>query len=111
MYKRQVYLLADGEAQRYGFCPDTSRNCVYLNKGNFTYREENYAALYEDDYATSVTWEALAGQAESNASEEMTKQVAAVDALGMAWGASSDWKGAVSYTHLDVYKRQVWRAV
>lgn len=92
-----VYLLADGEAQRYGFCPDTSRNCVYLNKGNFTYREENYAALYEDDYATSVTWEALAGQAESNASEEMTKQVAAVDALGMAWGASSDWKGEYPY--------------
>lgn len=92
-----VYLLADGEAQRYGFCPDTSRNCVYLNNGNFTYREENYAALYEDPYATPVTWEALTGRAEDNASEEMTEQIAAVDALGMAWGASSNWKGDYPY--------------
>lgn len=82
-----VYLLSDGDAQRYGFCPDYSRSCVYLNNGNFTYRGENYAALYEDPSATAVTWEALAGQTESDA----------VDALGMERGAASSWEGAYPY--------------
>ena len=92
-----VSLLADGEAQRYGFCPDNSTNCVYLNNGNFTYRTETYAALYEDRFATPVTWEALAGQAESSTSEEMERQVAAVDALDMQWGATSNWKADYPY--------------
>lgn len=87
-----VYLLADGEAQRYGFCPDYSRNCVYLNKGNFIYRGENYASLYDDPYATPVSWEALAGHSGSGASED-----AAVEALGMEWGASSNWKDVYPY--------------
>lgn len=91
-----VFLLADGDAQRCGFCPDPSRNCVYLNSGNFTYREENYAALYEDLYATPVTWEALTGQTQGNTSEEITQQ-AAVNALDMEWGASSNWKGDYPY--------------
>lgn len=82
-----VYLLSDGDAQRYGFCPDYSRSCVYLNNGNFTYRGENYAALYEDPSATAVTWEDLAGETESEA----------VDALGMERGAASSWKGAYPY--------------
>ena len=82
-----VYLLADGEAQRYGFCPDSSRSCVYLNNGNFTYREENYAALYTDPYATPVSWEALTGQSQSDI----------VDGLGMEWGAPSNWNGIYPY--------------
>ena len=82
-----VCLLADGDAQRYGFCPDNSQNCVYLNNGNFTYREENYAALYKDPYAVPVAWEALTGQDESDA----------VDALDMEWGAASSWKEVYPY--------------
>lgn len=92
-----VYLLADGDAQRYGFCPDSSRSCVYLNNGNFTYRDENYAALYEDSYATRVTWEALAGRTQGDTSEETAQQAAAVEALGMEWGATSTWKGTYPY--------------
>ena len=92
-----VYLLADGEAQRYGFCPDSSTSCVYLNKGNFTYRDENYAALYEDSFAVPVTWAALAGQHQGDTSEGMQQQVAAVKALGMQWGATSTWKGDYPY--------------
>ena len=82
-----VYLLTDGEAQRYGFCPDYSRNCVYLNNGNFTYRGENYAARYTDSYAASVSWEALTGQSQSDI----------VDGLGMEWGAPSNWNGIYPY--------------
>lgn len=92
-----VYLLADGEAQRYGFCPDSSTSCVYLNNGNFTYRDENYAALYEDIYATPVTWAALAGQSLEDTSEEAQQQAAAVEALGMRWGATSTWMGEYPY--------------
>lgn len=88
-----VYLLADGEAERYGFCPGNSSNCVYLNNGNFTYRGENYAALYEDSRATPVTWEALTGQTV----EVPQDQAAAVDALDMEWGAVSDWKDVYPY--------------
>lgn len=91
-----VYLLADGEAQRYGFCPDSSTSCVYLNNGNFTYRDENYAALYEDIYATPVTWAALAGQSLEDTGEGM-QEAAAVEALGMRWGATSTWKGNYPY--------------
>lgn len=82
-----VYLLADGEAQRYGFCPDYSRSCVYLNNGNFTYRGENYAARYTDSYAASVSWDALTGQSQSDI----------VDGLGMEWGAASNWKATYPY--------------
>lgn len=92
-----VYLLSDGDAQRYGFCPDSSRSCVYLNNGNFTYRDENYAALYEDSYATRVTWEALAGRTQGDTSEGTAQQAAAVEALGMEWGATSTWKGTYPY--------------
>lgn len=77
-----VYLLADGGAQRFGFCPDSSLHCVYLNDGNFTYRGENYVAQYTDASATPVTWEALAGQADAS-SEELQSQVDAVAKLGM----------------------------
>lgn len=68
-----VSLMAEGGSQSFGFCPDNSTNCVYLNTGNFTYRDEHYAAQYEDPHAAPVTWEELTGEADSEK----------VDALGM----------------------------
>lgn len=85
-----VYLLTDGEAQQFGFCPDYSTGCVYLNDGNFTYRGENYAALYTDTYAQAVIWEALAGKTEGQGGDAWSTQIQAVQALGMTQGAQSD---------------------
>lgn len=79
-----VYLLADGGAQRFGFCPDRSTNCVYLNDGNFTYRSENYVAQYQDPAAAGVTWEALSGTLENNPTEAIQQQAAAVKAMNMS---------------------------
>ena len=62
-----VALTAAGEAESFGFCPDSTDNCVYLNGGNFTYRGEHYAAQYGDPAAQGVTWEELAGQRDSDA--------------------------------------------
>ena len=81
-----VHLLTDGDAQRYGFCPDSSTDCVYLNNGNFTYRGENYAALYQDGGAVPVTWEALTGQNDA----DLAEQAAAVAALGMSGDTAAD---------------------
>lgn len=83
-----AYLTAEGEAESFGFCPDSTTGCVYLNAGNFTYRGDNYAAQYSDDYAVPVTWAALAGEAGENPTEELNQQVAAVNALGMGRGAA-----------------------
>lgn len=68
-----VSLTAAGEAVRYGFCPDSTTGCVFLNDGNFTYRGEHYAAQYDDRAAQPVTWAQLAGEEENSA----------VTALGM----------------------------
>ncbi len=62
-----VSLLVEGEGERYGFSPDTSTNCVYLNEGNFTYRNQHYAAQYPDPAAKPVTWAQLRGQEENDA--------------------------------------------
>lgn len=72
-----VFLMAEGGSEVYGFCPDTSTNCVYLNDGNFTYRDEHYAAQYQDPSAKPVIWADLAYQ----------HSCQAVDALGMEKGA------------------------
>lgn len=69
-----VHLSSEGGASSYGFSADASTNCVYLNEGNFTYRNTNYAAQYDDPSATSVTWPQLTGQETS----------AAVTRLGMS---------------------------
>lgn len=74
-----VSLSAEGGASQYGFCPDKTTNCVYLDAGNFTYRGENYTAQYDDSHATSVTWAALTGQAGAE-----DAQTQAVNALNMA---------------------------
>lgn len=79
-----VYLLTDGAAQRYGFCPDSSTHCVYLNDGNFTYRGENYVAQYQDPAATGVTWEALSGTLGNNPTQAIQQQAAAVKAMNMS---------------------------
>lgn len=61
-----VYLTAEGGAVSYGFSGGSSTDCVYLNAGNFTYREEDYTAQYQDPAAQPVTWPQLAGQEESS---------------------------------------------
>ena len=78
-----VSVLVDGEGERYGFSPDKSTQCIYLNDGNFTYRGEHYAAQYADPSATPVTWEQLNGQEENDAVNAwgMTKDAAAFQSI------------------------------
>ena len=69
-----------GEPAIHGFgsAARTSRDCLYLNNGVFTYRSESFTALYEDTSgADPASWPELTGETPS----------AAVDALGMDWGA------------------------
>ncbi len=83
-----VALLVDGGGKSYGFSPNASQKCVYLNDGNFTYRDKHYAAQYDDPAATSVTWKQLAGY----------ESKAEVRALGMSKGAESfDFTGGYPY--------------
>ena len=50
--KMTKYGFSDNKGQTYG--------CYYLNNGNFTYREETYAALYKDESgATGVSYDWL----------------------------------------------------
>lgn len=72
-----VRLTVSGDAVSYGFCHDSTTNCVYLNDGNFTYRNEHYAAQYTDSYAKAVTWAQLTG----------ADQAASVTNLGMSKAA------------------------
>lgn len=62
-----VRLTVSGDAVSFGFCPDSTTNCVYLNDGNFTYRDAHYAAQYTDVHAEPVTWAELTGQVSSEA--------------------------------------------
>lgn len=57
-----VGLTVSGDATAFGFCADKTTDCVYLNKGNFTYRNQHYAAQYADTAATAVTWMELTGK-------------------------------------------------
>lgn len=66
-----VHLTAEGGAESHGFCPDVSKNCVYLNEGNFTYRGESYSAQYEDVSAAPVTWAQLTGEQDSKAVSDL----------------------------------------
>ena len=61
-----VGLTVSGEAKAFGFCADDTTGCVYLNKGNFTYRNQHYAAQYADTAATAVTWMELTGKVPKN---------------------------------------------
>lgn len=64
-----------GEPAIHGFSPTGGQGCVYLNNGVFTYREESFTALYEDDgEAVPVSWPELTGETASDA----------VAALGMS---------------------------
>lgn len=74
-----MYLSGEGGASVYGFSADASTNCVYLNEGNFTYRNENYTAQYQDSFAKPVTWKQLSGEESSQA----------VTALGMSQNVSA----------------------
>lgn len=60
-----VALTAAGEGSVFGFCPDATTGCYYLNEGNFTYRNTHYTARYTDHYtdpaAQGVTWDTLTG--------------------------------------------------
>lgn len=60
-----VGLTVSGEAKAFGFCADDTTGCVYLNTGNFTYRNQHYAAQYADTAATAVTWMELTRKKES----------------------------------------------
>lgn len=53
-------LQVSGGAVAYGFCKDASRDCVYLNGGNFKYDGTNFTAQYQDDSAAGETWSRLA---------------------------------------------------
>lgn len=50
-----------GEPAISGFSPAASENCFYLNNGNFIYRDEGIAFLYqkESSSGTEVNWNAL----------------------------------------------------
>lgn len=68
-----VGLTVSWDAKAFGFCADKTTDCVYLNNGNFTYRNQHYAAQYADTAATPVTWMELTGNSS-----------VAVDGLGMS---------------------------
>lgn len=95
-----VSLTAEGGSESYGFCPNDTTGCVYLNEGNFTYREEDYAAQYEDPAALPVTWEQLTGQEESEA----------VAALGMAKDTEA-FDAAEPYPYPGTVKTQEGSAI
>lgn len=57
-----VGLTVSWDAKAFGFCADKTTDCVYLNNGNFTYRNQHYAAQYADTAATAVTWMELTGK-------------------------------------------------
>lgn len=58
-----VDLKSSGEGiETYGFCGKllgSQSNTFYLNDGNFTYRDESYAASYTPQKANPITYEAL----------------------------------------------------
>ncbi len=56
-----VDLAAEGGAKTVGFSPDPTTRSVYLDAGNFTYRDKYFPAQYVDEYAKPVTWEQLTG--------------------------------------------------
>lgn len=66
-----VGLTVSGDATAFGFCADKTTDCVYLNKGNFTYRNQHYAAQYADTAATAVTWMELTGKTETGAVQNL----------------------------------------
>lgn len=90
-----VALLVEGGGKSYGFSPNASQKCVYLNDGNFTYRDKHYAIQYNDPAATSVTWKQLAGH----------ESKAEVRALGMSKGAES-FDSTERYPYPGIVKTQ-----
>lgn len=81
-----------GEAKSYGFSPDLSEDCVYLNNGNFTYLGQHYAAQYTDPFAVSVTWEELSGAEESEAVQALRMEE---DCLAAQTGGQYPYPGIV----------------
>lgn len=71
-----VDLAVEGGATMVGFCPDPTTKSVYLNAGNFTYRNKHFPAQYMDTHAKPVTWEQLTGNDPVPSAD--------VDALGMS---------------------------
>lgn len=60
-------LQVSGGAIAYGFCKDFSKDCVYLNGGNFEYEEINFTAQYQDDSASGETWSKLTADGDAAA--------------------------------------------
>lgn len=87
-----VGLQVEGEAKSYGFSPDLSEDCVYLNNGNFTYLGQHYAAQYTDPFAVSVTWEELSGAEESEAVQALRMEE---DCLAVQTGSQYPYPGIV----------------
>ena len=81
-----VALTAAGEGSVFGFCPDATTGCYYLNEGNFTYRNTHYTARYTDPAAQGVTWDTLTG-------EGLAQQ------LGMSHGARADTDATQTYPY------------
>ena len=81
-------------------CRDSSITCISATKAFNMAGLQTAAVVIPDERIRNIMLRGL------NADEIAEPNSFAVDSVAAAFGEGEEWLDAVSYTHLDVYKRQ-----